>query len=97
MVDYTGEDGQTIELGRGWYYRIAPPNQSAGIKRHIHIWKNGKSYAQNDDGSPHDQGKNDGGKLPKWVQEEVKNKTGWDYNGKRKEFSWVFVPFPIAL
>lgn len=85
MIDQNGKDGQTVDLGKGWHYRIDKAINKT--RRHIHIWKEGgKSYAQNDDGSPHDKGKNDQGKLPKWVQNAVKEKAGWDYNGNRKSF-----------
>ena len=87
-VDYTGEDGKYIELGNGWYCRIDPQDTTTGTQRHIHIWndRKGVSYAQNKDGSPHDKNNNDQGKLPKWLQKELHNKTGWDYNGNRNSF-----------
>lgn len=87
-IDYTGEDGKYIELGKGWYSRVDPQDTTTGTQRHIHIWndKKGISYAQNDDGSPHDKNNNSKGKLPKWLQEAVSEKTGWDYNKKRKSF-----------
>lgn len=61
---------------------------TTGTQRHIHIWndRNDVSYAQNDDGSPHDKNKNSQGKLPKWLQKEIQKKTGWDYNGNRNSF-----------
>ena len=85
-VDYSGEDGQTIELGNGWYYRIDPQNTTTGTKRHIHIWNNKKEYIQNDDGSPHDKGRGEKGKIPKWLNNKLVEKAGWDYNGNRKSF-----------
>ena len=87
IADYSGESGEWIELGDGWYCYIHPQNDSTGTKRHIHVFKKGGNhYSQNDDGSPHDRGKNNQGKLPKKVQRALKNKTGWDYNGNRKKF-----------
>ena len=87
-VDYLGTSGKYVELGRGWYYRIDTENVGTGVQRHIHIWNDQKNiyYAQNEDGSPHDQGKNNKGKLPKWLQKAVLNKEHWDYNGKRDNF-----------
>ena len=85
-VDYSGTDGQSFELGNGWYYRIDPENTTTGTKRHIHIWKGKQKYIQNDDGSPHDKGKGEKGKIPKWLNNKLIEKTGWDYNGKRDSF-----------
>jgi len=85
-TDSKGTDGANIEIGRGWSYRIDPENTSTGTQRHIHIWKDGKSYAQNEDGSPHDKNNNQGGQLPNWVQKTVLQRSGWDYNGKRNSF-----------
>jgi len=85
-VDYSGEDGQTIELGNGWYYRIDSQNTGTGTKRHIHVWNKKKEYIQNDDGSNHDKKRGDKGKLPKWLNDKLIEKEGWDYNGKRSSF-----------
>jgi len=87
-IDHSGEDGKTIELGHGWYCRIDGEDTNSSTQRHIHIWNehDGTSYAQNDDGGPHDKGHNEKGKLPKWLQKQIESKTGWDYNGKRKSF-----------
>ena len=85
-VDYSGEDGKTIGLGNGWYYRIDPQNTTTETNRHIHIWNNKKEYIQNEDGSPHDKGRGEGGKIPKWLNNKLIEKTGWDYNGNRKSF-----------
>ena len=84
--DSDGCDSQVIELGDGWYYRIDAENTGNGTKRHIHVWKKGTRYAQNEDGSPHDKGNNSKGKLPKKVQKRLKKKADWDYNGKREDF-----------
>ena len=75
--------GQVVPLGDGWFYRIDPENDGTRTKRHIHIWRKGEEYAQNDDGSPHEK---KGGKLPSKVNERLKEKTGWDYNGNREAF-----------
>ena len=84
--DPSGESSKNTPLGRGWYYRIDPANTSTKTKTHIHVWNNNSSYAQNDDGSPHDKGSTKKGKLPNWVQEELIRVAGWDYNGNRKAF-----------
>jgi len=87
-VDYDGEDGKRIELAKGWYCRIDPSDTTTGTQRHLHIWndRKGISYAQNENGSPHDKNNNSKGKLPNWLQMIVQLKTGWDYNGNRKSF-----------
>ena len=87
-VDWFGEYGVgvNVEVGKGWYYRIDPANTTTGTKRHIHIWNNKKSYIQNEDGSPHDKGKGQKGKIPKWLNNELIKKAGWDYNGNRSSF-----------
>ena len=87
-VDDAGEDSKYYNLGRGWECRIDQHGTGAGQQRHIHIWndRKGIQYAQNDDGSPHDKNKNNQGRLPKWLQEVLKSKTGWDYNGNRSSF-----------
>ena len=81
-----GGGGRTIELGNSWYYRIDPPNTTTETKRHIHIWNKKKEYIQNDDGSPHDKGRGEKGKIPKWLNNKLIEKAGWDYNGNRKSF-----------
>ena len=74
------------EFKKGWEYQIHPANTATKTKRHIHIYKNGKEYIQNEDGSPHDKGKGTKGKIPKWLNDELIDKAGWDYNGKRDSF-----------
>ena len=86
MVDYTGKQGKWIELWGGRYYRIDPANTSTCTKRHIHITNFKKEYIQNEDGSPHDQGRGQKGKLSSTVNKKLKKKIGWDYNGKRESF-----------
>lgn len=48
--------------------------------------KGNKHYIQNDDGSPHDKKKGEKGKLPKWLNDKLIEKAGWDYNGKHQSF-----------
>ena len=86
LIDDLGERATHIELKKGWEYQIHPANTATKTKRHIHLYKNGKEYIQNDDGSPHDKGKGTKGKIPKWLNDELINKAGWDYNGKRDSF-----------
>ena len=85
-VDYSGKDGQIIDLGNGWKYRIDPLNTNTKTKRHIHIWNEKKEYTQNDDGSPHDDHRGESGKIPKWLNKKLIEKAGWDYNGNRISF-----------
>ncbi len=59
---------------------------STKTQKHIHIWNKKVSYAQNEDGSPHDKGNNKQGPLPNKVQNSLFEKTGWDYNSKREDF-----------
>ena len=37
--DNLGRDGQVVELGGGWFYRIDKVETQDGVKRHIHIYK----------------------------------------------------------
>lgn len=69
-------------LSKGWKYRIDPANSSKGEQRHIHVWKNGDEYSQNDDGSPH----KGGGTPPNSVKKELKEKAGWDWDAKEKSY-----------
>ena len=70
----------------GWKFRIDKENPSTHTQRHIHVYKNGDRYSQNEDGSPHDRGNNQQGPLPRKVQEALKRKTGWDFNGNRDRY-----------
>ena len=85
-IDSEGNSGKPYPLGRGWYYRIDQANEGTGTKRHIHVYNESKEYMQNEDGSPHDKGRGEGGPLPRKVQKMLFEKTGWDYNGNRKDF-----------
>ena len=81
--DYSGLS-TVYTLSNGWKYRIDPPNTSTKTKRHIHIYKDGYNYSQNDDGSPHD-GSSD--EPPNSVKKELKNKGVWDWDAKAKEYN----------
>ena len=87
-VDYTGRDGEFIELGSGWYYRIDTPKKNIRTQRHIHVLNKrlGIEYMQNEDGSPHDKSKGKKGKMPKWLNKKIVEKANWDYNDKRESF-----------
>ena len=74
--DLNGLEGQTIDLGHGWYYRIDPANTSTKTQKHIHIWNDKKEYIQNDDGSPHDKHKGAQGKIPGWINDELIKREG---------------------
>ena len=75
------------ELVGPWKYRIDSANTNTKTQRHIHVvnGRTGDKYSQNEDGSPHDKGRGQGGKLPNKVQKALLKK-GWDYNGKREDF-----------
>ena len=75
------------ELGKGWAFRI--DKEVPGVnKRHIHVYNRRKnaSYAQNDDGSPHDGSQ---GSPPKWVLQELKRKNGWDWEENDRNYRSV--------
>lgn len=69
-------------LSKGWKYRIDPANPSKREHRHIHVYKNGEDYSQNDDGSSH----KGGGEPPNSVKKELKEKTGWDWDEKKESY-----------
>jgi len=82
--DVTGLSGEVIDLGKGWKCRI---DRSEGTwRKHIHIWKGKTEYIQSDNGSPSHKNKGEKGKLPRWLQDAVLEKTNWDYNGNREKF-----------
>ena len=86
--DPSGDAGQTVSIGSGWYCRIDPEIEGVN-QRHIHIWNDRKRFAQNIDGSPHDKDKNDRGNPPKWVRKAIKDskKLGnWDWDAQHKKF-----------
>lgn len=61
---------------------------SGSEKRHIHVYnkKTGTDYSQDEDGKPHHKNKTPKGPLPRKIQQKLLEKSGWDYNGKRKDF-----------
>lgn len=65
----TQVDGDFIESGSGWYYRIDTPNKDIKTQRHIHVLDKrlGSEYMQNEDSSPHNKSKGKKGKIPKWL------------------------------
>ena len=76
-----------IDLGRGWSARIEQHGTGDGYRKHVHVYNNRNHWSQNDDGSPHDQGRNSPGNPPNRVLRDLKNKTGWDWKGKQE--SWL--------
>ena len=80
-IDYYGFSKE-YDLSKGWKYRIDPANPSKGEKRHIHVYKDGEDYSQNDDGSPH----KGGGSPPNKVKKELKEKSDWDWDAKEKSY-----------
>lgn len=70
------------DLSKGWKYRIDPANPSKGEKRHIHVYRKGEDYSQNDDGSSH----KGGGEPPNSVKKELKEKSGWDWDAKEESY-----------
>ena len=75
---------KVVNLKNGWKYRIDPANTNTKTKRHIHIYNGKESYAQNDDGSPHDGSK---GSPNNSVKKEVKEKSNWDWDSKEKSYN----------
>ena len=79
---------QIVELRGGWMarYEVGDPNVP-GYHDHMHVYKNDYSqvYGQRDDGAPKDKPKG-GTRPPKKVLEDLKNKTGWDWNAKEKDW-----------
>jgi hypothetical protein len=74
-----------IDIGKGWTARIDSDRSGAvNGRQHIHIYNGKYSYAQNDDGSPHD---GSSGSPPKKVLKAVNKETGWDWQTKEK--SWI--------
>lgn len=79
---FTEMESKIYPLSKGWTCRIDSPRGGVGQK-HIHIYKNGESYSQNTDGSPHD---GNIGKPPKKVREEAEDKTGWNWDEKEESY-----------
>lgn len=86
MEDPNGFGGQVIDLGGGWKARIDPEIPDMNLQRHAHVYKGKDNWAQNDDGSPHDQGKSSPGDPPNSVKKALKKKAGWDWYKKAKEY-----------
>ncbi|HBR02434.1 MAG TPA: hypothetical protein DD738_07475 [Ruminiclostridium sp.] len=85
MYDPAGYGGQIINLGQGWKVRI--DNGFDG--RHAHVYNDRESkgkWAQNENGSPHDQGSSSPGEPPGSVKKELKKKTGWDWDKKTAKY-----------
>ena len=76
----------TKEISNGWKYRIEPARDSTMTIRHIHIMHGKDEYSQNDDGTPHDKKRGKKGPIPQWVNDYLKEKEDWDYNGNRHSF-----------
>lgn len=74
--------GTIYQQVKGWQVYEHPENTNSNTKKHIHIKKGKYSYAQNEDGSPHDGST---GSPPKSVKEYLK-KSGWDWDQKAQ--SW---------
>ena len=75
----------TFDLGKGWRGRIERDSSGSNDgRKHVHIFKNKESYAQNDDGSPHDGST---GSPPSSVLNNLKKQRGWDWTAK--ENSWI--------
>ena len=76
-IDQDGFWGKNFELGNGWFFRIDPSNAGNEVQRHIHVWKKGgPEYAQNADGSPHE---NLNGIPPKWVRKKLEDIKKWTW------------------
>ena len=89
-IDIDGLAGKNFEIKHGWYFRIDPPSSDGKVQRHIHIWKKGgDSFAQNEDGTPHDGLSGD---PPDWVTEEEKVVKKWEW--KRPNSNPIPTPTP---
>ena len=75
----------TFDLGKGWTGRIERDASGGNHgRKHVHVYNGKESYAQNEDGSPHDGSK---GSPPNSVKKELKNKKSWDWEAK--EDDWI--------
>ncbi len=73
----------SFDLGNGWTGRIER-NLSGGRRdRHVHISKGKVSYAQNEDGSPHDGSM---GSPPNKQKKNLSSQKGWDWDAKEKNW-----------
>lgn len=76
----------TIDLGKGWTGRIERNNSGDGYQKHVHIYKGKKSWSQNEDGSPHDDGNNSPGSPPNSALKSLNKQKGWDWKQKVNEW-----------
>ena len=75
--DYLIGFGVEVDIGQGWRARIdRGQNDITGKETHVHVWKDGDSFSQNNDGTPHHRSN---GNPPKKVRERLKEKTGWEW------------------
>ena len=80
-IDPTGQYSVWNDLSGGWKYRI--DKATPFVKRHIHVEKDGESYSQNDDGSPHD---GTTGSPPNSIKKELKKNGTWDWDKNAEEY-----------
>ncbi len=68
---------------RGWKIRFDPPRAGKNQQYHIHVKGHGEEYAQNFDGTPHDNSK---GNPPKAVRDKIKEATNgkWEWKDVNK-------------
>jgi RHS repeat-associated protein len=57
-----------------------------GRPSHMHVITKKGAWAQNIDGSPHDDHKNSPGDPPKWILKEIKSQCGWDWIKKSANY-----------
>ena len=69
-----------VYLYNGWKIRVERHGTDPGKQLHVHAQKGDKDYAQNFDGTPHDEGSTSKGYPPRKVREIIKEKTGLDWN-----------------
>ena len=77
--------GLNKPLFDNWNYRIDNTNQG----KHIHVFNDRESegsWSQRENGGSHDEGNNSPGDPPKSVKKKLKQKIGWDWDKKKKEY-----------
>ena len=79
--------GSVFDLGKGWTGRIERGTSGKDYQRHVHIYNENKSWSQNEDGSPHDDGNNSPGSPPNSALKNLNKQKGWDW--KQKEKDWL--------
>lgn len=72
--------GMVFELSGGFKGRIERGEAGNDYQRHVHIYKGDQSWSQNEDGSPHDDGKNSPGSPPSKVLKDLEKKKGWNWH-----------------